>query len=53
MDSYYRQTKPILDYYANRRLLTTLDATASIQEVTEEIDDAIAAFKKDYKMTFD
>jgi adenylate kinase family enzyme len=42
-----------LDYYANRRLLTTLDATASIEEVTQEIDEAILTFKKDYKMTFD
>ena len=34
---YHEQTEPLKDYYAERGLLTTVDARQSIQEVTEEI----------------
>ncbi len=34
---YHEQTEPLKDYYAERGLLTTVDARQSIPEVTEEI----------------
>ena len=34
---YHEQTEPLKDYYAERSLLTTVDARKSIPEVTEEI----------------
>ena len=34
---YHEQTEPLKDYYAERGLLTTVDARQSIQKVTEEI----------------
>lgn len=41
MASYHSQTAPILDYYRQRNVLHTLNATAPIKEVTKQIDDAI------------
>ncbi len=38
---YHEQTEPLKDYYAERDLLLTVDATRSIDEVTEEILDAL------------
>jgi adenylate kinase len=38
---YHEQTEPLKDYYAERGLLTTVDARQSIPEVTEEILTAV------------
>jgi adenylate kinase len=38
---YHEQTEPLKDYYAERGLLTTVDARKSISEVTEEILTAV------------
>ncbi len=38
---YHEQTEPLKDYYAERGLLTTVDARKSISEVTEEILSAV------------
>ena len=38
---YHEQTEPLKDYYAERGLLTTVDARQSIPEVTEEILSAV------------
>jgi len=37
LDIYHEQTEPLKDYYAERGLLTTVDARKPIPEVTEEI----------------
>ena len=37
LDIYHEQTEPLKDYYAERGLLTTVDARRSIPEVTSEI----------------
>jgi adenylate kinase len=37
LDIYHEQTEPLKDYYAERGLLTTVDAMQPIPEVTEEI----------------
>ena len=37
LESYYRQTEPLLDYYRNRSLLYTIDGTGSPDEVFERI----------------
>ena len=41
MSSYHSQTAPILDYYRQRNILHTLNATAPIKDVTSQINDAI------------
>ena len=41
MASYYTQTAPILDYYRSHNVLATVNATASIGEVSKQIDDSI------------
>ena len=41
MKSYHTQTAPILDYYKKRSILHTLNATAPIGEVQQQIDDAV------------
>merc|ERR1719253_2086774 len=41
MDSYHKMTVPILAYYQQRNLLTTLNATAPIKDVAGEIDTAL------------
>ena len=41
MASYHSQTAPILDYYRQRNVLFKLNATASIQQVSQEINNAI------------
>ena len=38
---YHEQTEPLKDYYAERGLLTTVDARQSIPKVTEEILSAV------------
>ena len=42
MDSYHKQTAPILDYYKSRNSLSTLDDSKSIAEVSSQIDSALA-----------
>lgn len=41
MASYHSQTAPILDYYRSRNILHSLNATAPISQVAQQIDDAI------------
>ena len=41
LDIYHEQTEPLKDYYAERGLLTTVDARQGIPEVTEEILSAV------------
>ena len=41
---YHEQTEPLKDYYAERGLLTTVDARQSIPEVTEEILSAVGEY---------
>merc|ERR1712012_748370 len=43
MKSYNDKTSPILDYYKNRNILTTLNASAPIKDVASQIDSALAA----------
>lgn len=40
---YHEQTEPLKDYYAEQGLLTTVDATQSIPEVTEDMLRALGA----------
>ena len=37
LDAYHEQTEPLKDFYAERGLLVTVDATKDIPEVTEEV----------------
>ena len=37
LEVYHEHTEPLKDYYAERGILVTVDATQSIPEVTEEI----------------
>ena len=41
MEVYYRQTEPLLDYYRNQGLLTSIDAMSSADEVFEAIRQAV------------
>ena len=41
MGAYHSQTAPILDYYRSRNVLHTLNATAPIKDVAQQIDNAI------------
>ncbi len=41
LDIYHEQTEPLKDYYAERGLLTTVDARQGIPEITEEILSAV------------
>ena len=41
MDSYHKMTVPILAYYQQKNLLTTLNATAPIKDVSAEIDSTL------------
>ena len=41
MSSYHSQTAPILDYYRQHRVLSSIDAMQSISKVSSLIDDAI------------
>lgn len=43
MASYNTQTAPILEYYRARNILTTLNATASINEVEKQISESLHA----------
>lgn len=37
LDAYHRQTKPIIDYYGNKGLLSQVDGMAAIDQVTEQL----------------
>ncbi len=41
LDIYHEHTEPLKDYYAERGLLTTVDARQGIPEITEEILSAV------------
>jgi adenylate kinase len=41
LEIYHEQTEPLMDYYAERDILATVDATQSIPEVTEDILEAV------------
>lgn len=41
LDIYHKQTEPLKDYYAERGLLTTVDARQGIPEITQEILSAV------------
>ena len=41
LDAYHEQTEPLKDFYAERGLLVTVDATKDIPEVTEEVLKAV------------
>ncbi len=43
LDVYHEQTEPLKDYYADRGILTTVDATQGIPDVTQVILDGITA----------
>jgi adenylate kinase len=43
IDSYLRDTRPLVDYYLRRGLLVQVDAIGSVEEVTERIATALAA----------
>ena len=41
MATYHKMTVPILEYYKNKNMLTTLNASASISDVSGQIDQAL------------
>ena len=41
MVAYHAQTAPILKYYGQRHILTTIDAMQPIGQVTQQIDEAL------------
>jgi adenylate kinase len=43
MDAYRAQTTPILPYYRDQSVLRTVDGMAPIDEVTRQIEAALAA----------
>ena len=43
MQSYNKMTVPILEYYRQRNVLATLNATAPIKEVSAQIDQSLYA----------
>ena len=43
LEIYHEHTEPLKDYYAERGILVTVDATQSIPEVTEDILEAVEA----------
>jgi adenylate kinase len=43
IDSFLRDTRPLVDYYLRRGLLVQVDAIGSVEEVTERIATALAA----------
>jgi adenylate kinase len=43
LDAYYAQTQPIIDYYRSRDLLTSVDGTGSVDEVTRHLKAALKA----------
>lgn len=45
LDAYHRQTAPLLPYYKGQGILTTIDGTKPIEEVTRAIHDVLAATK--------
>ena len=45
LDTYHEQTKPLKDYYGEQGILVTVDASKSIDEVTEEVMKAVGENK--------
>ena len=45
LETYHEQTEPLKDYYEEQGLLVTVDASKSIDEVTEEVLKAVGADK--------
>jgi adenylate kinase len=43
IDSYMRETRPLVDYYLRRGLLVRVDAMGSVDEVAERIAGEVAA----------
>ena len=43
---FHANMRPILDYYRERGIMVTVDAAQSVEEVTEEILEALAAVKQ-------
>ncbi|NQU71274.1 MAG: adenylate kinase [Rhodospirillales bacterium] len=41
LTTYHAQTKPILPYYSAKNMLHTVDGMASIEEVTQQVDEVI------------
>lgn len=46
LESYHRQTAPLLPYYQGRGVLTTVDGMAEIDEVTRQIEASLAPLAK-------
>ncbi|HVF01860.1 MAG TPA: adenylate kinase [Rubrobacteraceae bacterium] len=45
LDTYHEQTEPLKDYYGEQGILVTVDASKSIDEVTEEVMKAVGENK--------
>ena|SRR4028119_655878 len=45
LDTYHEQTEPLKDYYGEQGILVTVDASKSIDEVTEEVMKAVGESK--------
>ena len=45
LDTYHEQTEPLKDYYGEQGILVTVDASKSIEEVTEEVMKAVGENK--------
>ena len=48
IDTYLRDTRPLVDYYLRRGLLVQVDAIGSVEEVTERIATALAARAREH-----
>ena len=45
LDVYEKQTQPLIDFYRNKNLLSTVDGTKAINEVFESICDILGSNK--------
>jgi adenylate kinase len=48
VDSYLRDTRPLIDYYLRRGLLVQVDAMGSVEQVTERITGELAARAREH-----
>ena len=46
LESYHRQTAPLLPYYAKKAILTAVDGMADIDEVAQQINAVIDGSRK-------
>ena len=46
IETYRKQTEPLLAYYADRRLLRYVDGTQDIEEVTDSIENVLSQVRK-------